>query len=282
MRNFIGRGNSTFFIGVVEDRDDPVQLGRVRVRCFGWHTDDKGQIPTENLPWALVLGGTDSASISGVGKSPNALVTGSWVFGFFIDGERAQEPLILGSLLGAPTEEVDALMGFNDPNGVYPKYIRESDVNRLARGTNTKTHTPDSSIGEPDAPYSAQYPYNRVMETESGHAKEYDDTPNHERIREWHKSGTFYEIGPDGDVVTHIVRDRYSVVHRNDSVHVKGNVKILVDGNVDFDCADLNINASTGTITIGSGDVIASGISLVNHTHTDTPGLGAGTTSKPN
>ena len=31
------------------------------------------------------------------------------------------------------------------------------------------------------------------METESGHVKEYDDTPSAERITERHKSGTHYE-----------------------------------------------------------------------------------------
>jgi len=35
MRNFLGRNGFTWFVGVVEDRYDPVTLGRVRVRCFG-------------------------------------------------------------------------------------------------------------------------------------------------------------------------------------------------------------------------------------------------------
>ena len=38
-----------FFFGVVEDRDDPKQLGRVRVRAFGGHNDDKDAIPTNTL-----------------------------------------------------------------------------------------------------------------------------------------------------------------------------------------------------------------------------------------
>ena len=29
-----------WWFGVVEDRNDPLKLGRVRVRCYGWHTDD--------------------------------------------------------------------------------------------------------------------------------------------------------------------------------------------------------------------------------------------------
>jgi hypothetical protein len=282
MRNFIGRGNFTWFIGVVEDINDPVQLGRVRVRCYGYHTEDKGQIPTEDLPWAIPVNPVTGASTSGVGEMPTGLVQGSWVIGFFIDGDDAQEPAILGSIASAPTTLADGGIGFNDPDEVFPRYVNESDVNRLARGTQTKTYTPDSAIGEPNDPYNAQYPYNRVMETRSGHVKEFDDTPNAERIREYHKSGTFYQVHPDGDVSTHIIKDRYTVVANDDAIHVKGNVKILVDGNVDFDCTDLNINASTGTITIGTGDVVASGISLVEHTHTDTAGVEAGITSAPN
>jgi hypothetical protein len=275
MKNFIGRGNFTWFVGVVEDIHDPVQLGRVRVRCFGWHTEDKGQIPTDQLPWAIPVNPVTGASTSGVGDSPTGLVQGSWVIGFFIDGERAQEPAILGTIASIPRELADTEKGFYDPDGEFPRYTDDSDVNRLARGEQTKPYTPDSTIGEPDDPYNTEYPFNRVMETVSGHVKEFDDTPNAERIRELHKSGTFYQVNPDGTVITHIVQNRYTVISGDDSVHITGNVNIVVDGN-------LNISAPNGTINVESGDVIASGISLVNHTHTDTKGLGPGITSKPN
>lgn len=234
MRDFFGKKDFTWFVGVVEDRDDPVKMGRVRVRAFGWHSEDLDKIPTEELPWALPINPINTGAVSGLGDSPTGLVEGSWVVGFFLDGDRGQEPVIMGSLSGAPSNSSDTSKGFNDPNGKYPLYTDEVDVNKLARGENTKTHTPDGEISEPDSPYGAVYPYNQVRETESGHVKEYDDTEGAERIREWHKSGTFYEIGPDGDIVTHIVRDSYSVVHRNDSVHVKGNVKIIIDETCDM------------------------------------------------
>ena len=139
MRDFIGQNDFTWFIGVVEDRDDPLQLGRVRVRCYGWHTDDKNQIPTEALPWAIQLQGITSPALNGMGQSPTGLVEGSWIVGFFLDGERAQEPLILGSIASAPSEYGDPEKGFFDPReakenqSIYPKYINETDVNRLAR-----------------------------------------------------------------------------------------------------------------------------------------------------
>ena len=47
--NFMGKNGFVWWYGVVEDRKDPLYLGRVRVRCIGWHTDDKDLIATEDL-----------------------------------------------------------------------------------------------------------------------------------------------------------------------------------------------------------------------------------------
>ena len=49
MENFYGKDGFIWFTGVVEDRDDPDKLGRVRVRCVGYHTDDVTKIPTDFL-----------------------------------------------------------------------------------------------------------------------------------------------------------------------------------------------------------------------------------------
>jgi len=140
MRNFMGKGDFVWWVGVVEDRNDPVQMGRVRVRCFGWHTDDKGSIPTDMLPWAMTVNGIQSASVSGLGNSPTGLVEGAWVVGFFMDGDRAQEPIVLGSLTGVPVEFADSLVGFNDPNENYPKWVNDTDVSQAARQTTCENH----------------------------------------------------------------------------------------------------------------------------------------------
>ena len=55
------------FYGVVEDRHDPMKIGRVRVRIHGIHNADKTQIATPDLPWAQVLLPTTSAGLSGFG-----------------------------------------------------------------------------------------------------------------------------------------------------------------------------------------------------------------------
>ena len=54
--------------------------------------------------------------------------------------------------------------------------------------------------GDTNEKAKANYPLNKVYETETGHFKEYDDTEGKERIREQHKSGTFYEMDKDGNM----------------------------------------------------------------------------------
>lgn len=135
------------WIGVVENRVDPENLGRYRVRVLGYHTDNKIDLPTEKLPWAVPLMPVTSASISGVGTTPR-LVEGSSVVGFWADGPAEQQPVIMGSLPGIPTDATDPNKGFADPVGVYPRNnaadgynkLGEPDISRLARGENAETH----------------------------------------------------------------------------------------------------------------------------------------------
>lgn len=113
------------FFGIVEDRHDPLKIGRVRVRIHGIHTDNKLKIATPDLPWAQVILPTTSAGLSGMGMQ-HGLVEGSTVFGYFRDGESCQDPVVLGVSTGVPQSgyRVDALgnqqtrsvdKGFNDP-----------------------------------------------------------------------------------------------------------------------------------------------------------------------
>lgn len=93
---WLGSDGFVWWFGRVEDNRDPKELGRVRVRVFGSHAMDYQLIPTDALPWALVMTPTTSASHGGVGQTVG-LEPGSWVLGFFIDGARGQMPLVLGS-----------------------------------------------------------------------------------------------------------------------------------------------------------------------------------------
>ena len=101
--------NMNWWTGVVEDRDDPEKLGRCRVRIFGYHIDDTTLLPTNELPWALPMQSVTSAAASGVGSTPIGIVTGSWVVGFFLDGDEGQQPIIMGTIAGKPAPNVPAL-----------------------------------------------------------------------------------------------------------------------------------------------------------------------------
>ena len=98
MQRIFNKDGFNWWIGVVEDRMDPEKLGRCRVRIFGYHTDSKIILPTKELPWATPIQPITSAAISGIGSSPLGPVEGTWVIGFFLDGDDMQQPAIFGTI----------------------------------------------------------------------------------------------------------------------------------------------------------------------------------------
>jgi predicted chitinase len=136
--------------------------------------------------------------------------------------------------------------GFRDPNMKYPlrAYIGEPDTNRLARGKfagtivdfkDQKKMTGVVTAGgvtwdQPNVPYNAQYPYNKITESESGHVVEIDDTPENERIHLYHRRGTFLEIDANGTQVNRIVGDGYHIIERNGYIFIGGAANVTVSG----------------------------------------------------
>ena len=126
-----------------------------------------------------------------------------------------------------------------DPHPVlqWKSDIRERQIN---------IGSPDPETGlnakfwnQPTSDFNAQYPYNHVHETESGHIKEYDDTPGGaERIHEYHRAGTFYEIDHAGNKVDYVKGDRYDISLNDDYVYVKGRVIHTYDDEVLIRCND--------------------------------------------
>jgi hypothetical protein len=114
---------TNWFTAVVEDVGDPLQQGRVRVRCLGYHTDNTTDLPKEDLPWATCIMPVTSPSVSGIGSSATGLVPGSWVFGFFRDASELQDPVVVGSIPSASGYDNGLGVigqGFSDPHGVFP------------------------------------------------------------------------------------------------------------------------------------------------------------------
>lgn len=273
---FLGKNGFFWFIGVVEDRNDPMKLGRMRVRVLGIHTDDKTQIKTEDLPWAFPMMPLTSASMNGIGETPLGVVEGSWVVGFFRDGDNCQEPIIMGTIGGVPQLKADKSKGFNDPQGNYPKpnFLKEQDTNRLARNEETENtivqqkkdgQLKDKKIyalddtrtwSEPDPAYNSKYPYNKVYESESGHVIEIDDTPKvgqdgkvntvgHERIHVYHRKGTFIEMQPDGSKVTKVVGNNHEIIVKDNNVFIQGECAVYIQSDSSIVCNG-NMKAEVG------------------------------------
>ena len=89
---------TNWYYGIVEDRNDPLRVGRVRVRVHGVHTDNKQFISTPDLPWSQVVMPSSSASLSGFGHS-HGLVEGTSVFGMYRDDDM-QDFIVFGSIMG--------------------------------------------------------------------------------------------------------------------------------------------------------------------------------------
>ena len=256
-----------WFTGVIEDINDPMQMGRVRVRCFGYHTEDKSQIETEDLPWAFVVQPATSAAMGGIGRSPTGILPGSWVVGFFRDGASAQDPLILGTIASMPVAP-DKERGFSDPLGLYPEpeslgspdipkqstseysqaasYINRKNFRVEDVETAVPPRVSSVAVDESDSYYERPtwsnleveevvapvYPDNHATQTKSGHVFEVDDTPEFERISEMHTSGTYREIDATGNITTTVVGNRYTVVFEDDNIYIMGSCNITVDGDL--------------------------------------------------
>ncbi len=98
-------------------------------------------------------------------------------------------------------------------------------VNQLFRDRKNQ-----STWSEPVTPYAAQFPYNRVQQSVSGHVIEIDDSPGAERVHIFHRSGSFIEFHPDGSVVYRTMGNGYSVTMADSHIKVNGKFHVAVDG----------------------------------------------------
>lgn len=250
---FAGLNGFVWWIGVVEDRKDPLKLGRCRVRIVGWHSDNVNDAPTDTLPWAQALLPLNNPMTFTPKES-------DMVVGFFLDGENAQNPVMMGVLPGIPLQESGEMKAFSDtrkqkeidnspsiPNSSpkrHPSKLDEPTTSRLARGdisydpsqiTQLKNATKGNTYGVDQEPsYNARYPYNYAIDTESGHAFEMDDTPEYERINLMHRTGSHLEFRPTGDTHKKVVGSSNIVIDKDESIHVKGNRIVYIDGDLSY------------------------------------------------
>ena len=188
---------SRWFLGEVVDVKDPKQLGRVKVNVFGVYDD----ILPADLPWAQIVVPVTTGIHEGKGQNLGILV-GTQVFGMFLDGKSSQLPMVIGTVPKViDTGEVDS----------NKKPILKSDANPKAE---------------------ANYPHNKVYETETGHFKEYDDSGTG-RIREQHQDGTYYEMTDDG-------------------IHIYGNTKVTIHGKGEVNVVAPVVSVNGGVVKLNS------------------------------
>lgn len=94
----IQNNGGQFFIGVVEDRNDPLMIGRVKARVVGLHIHDKTVLPTEDLPWAMLM----QPATGGTGAPAVGPAEGTTVVVIFNDWPQCQQPIVIGALGGIP------------------------------------------------------------------------------------------------------------------------------------------------------------------------------------
>lgn len=170
---FVGRDGFYWWIGQIaeesswvdnkrgipsETNEDTPGFGeRYKVRIMGYHTAVPSELPDDHLPWATVMypvtagGGT-------AGTSENAnLRQGMFVFGFFLDGEDGQQPVIMG------------VIGYNEYTAIMAevpdaKFVPFTGLN-ASRGQNVATY---SRKAEPNPGNVAPIPPTTAVQTPQG------------------------------------------------------------------------------------------------------------------
>ena len=146
--------------------------------------------------------------------------------------------------------------GTSDPTGQFPRqeYFNSSNINYAARGSSrNELYVGGGDDGVPlhlSIPPPSEYPYNQVQETVSGHVIEIDDTAGAERILIKHRTGSGVELRHDGTVVVSSVLNKIEVSGADHTVIVegegnlvyKGNLNLKVDGDLNIDCLNYNVN----------------------------------------
>jgi hypothetical protein len=237
--------------GVVEDNNDPLQAGRVRIRVFGVHSPNTKETSTdgiapENLPWAQPANSLIEGAISKYGFFGVPL-QGAHLFVFFEAGNIMQ-PRYFASAPAIVESTSTATDGFKDPDGVYPD----------------KTGADwDTSLGT--------YPHNVVLHVHGGHIIEIDSTPGAERIRIYHTTGTYMLIDAIGDIEILGVNDRRKTIQGNETINITGDrtetvggeytLNITGDRHEDFDANHTVTVAGDYTVNV-TGNVNITGATI--------------------
>jgi len=167
-RHFVGRDGFIWWIGQVvseekwagnipakptKNTSDHKGFGeRFKVRIMGYHTANKKELTDDQLPWASVMYPVTAGSGLAGAWSNASIRQGNFVFGFFLDGEDAQQPVIMG-VLG--TNQYTALANQDNPDIAFFPFSGYRNTNTVARYSTTldnKTKPPATQTGSTQKP----------------------------------------------------------------------------------------------------------------------------------
>ena len=152
-KNWAGLDGFVWWLGVCENRKDPLGIGRCQVRIFGWHTDSLSDIPKADLPWASPAHSLNDNSFAAPKES-------EIIFGFFADGRSAQVPIMLGKIPGYETNPATTGSGFHDlREQIVIKYSPKKPVGASYNTDGSGIVVSEANIADPNVLESLRYPH---------------------------------------------------------------------------------------------------------------------------
>ena len=128
---------------------------RYKVRIIGYHDKQEESIPSDQLPWAQIMYPVTAGGGQAAAFVTTALRQGNFVFGFFLDGQDQQVPVIMGVLGNNAQTLLKTTIGKSDTNfgptsGYAESSHGETDPNRKAPDADLVINKPKSQEQKDD------------------------------------------------------------------------------------------------------------------------------------
>jgi len=169
-RHFVGRDGFIWWIGQIAPakswknnipanptNESPGFGERYKVRIMGYHTANPEELTDDALPWAQVMYPVTAGGGPGGAFQSANLTQGTFVFGFFMDGEDAQQPVIMGTLgyndynqvmSNVPSTRFIPFSGYEPQDGISVTQIKASPGGETAPLDNTGGGTNRTTVTE--------------------------------------------------------------------------------------------------------------------------------------
>jgi hypothetical protein len=246
-------GNVEFFLGIVEDSNDPTNNARVKVRPLGhYNTWESEEVPTSTLPWATLISGS-------FGSASQIPRVGEWVFGFFADMDK-QHMFIMGTIPGQqlmsfagsgeensnpnikPSKESRRFYGkpplrpaqggenLHDSQMVLQNAVKREGI-QIAKDGKPELYREGGGWSEPDPAVSQDPAKTTIFSSTHGNSYiEVNGEEGKEHIGISHDSGSHIQIDSEGHIKIRSLGDRYDITESNVKEYNEGRKDVTVEG----------------------------------------------------